>query len=574
MYIDNSDITGDIDNSGTITAEANATAGDGTNERAYGIYLNGSSTDIGGGIINSGTIEVDSEDGAAIFVGGGASVTNGIFNDGGTISNASGNAIFMDALDSAMGIEIAGGTITGDVIDDDYANGFSVVSVTDDFTTGGNFQVSDLTIDDSTLTISAGDNITLDTMSASSGDAVLNFGVTDNKTFGTVNVTGDNVDLTNIGINVELTKGASISNGDSLLIMDGVGAITNGPGATPDLVADDNAFIWDFFMVDGTNQGSGSNSDLYLVVDSTLDDLANTPNNKAVGTAIGNIFGGPVDGDLQDIFDALSAAGDADTVNGILATLLPGDLNGAAQATVLDLGTQGSNVVEDEVIALRSGEGISGMAAGISANGANIWLQGYGQEADQDDRGSVGGYDADTRGIAAGVDSTNLIKDGVLGLAFNYGHINADSDNANTTDTDVKSYGATLYGSHELAYEAFLDAQVGYAYNDIETERHDVGLPGMTANADYSSDQYAAKILVGRDYLAENMAKMVFTPTVSAAYTYLNTEGYTETGTGGGLEVEDQNFNVLKLGVGANVAWKLKNSQGNTLKPKLHAGFT
>jgi outer membrane autotransporter protein len=574
IYLNNSDVSGDIDNSGTITATADATADGTSNEAAYGLYLTGASTDIGG-IINSGTIEVDSADGAAIFVGNINSLTNGIFNDGGTIKNDSGNAIFMDGLTTTIGIEIAGGTITGDVIDDDYAGGFSQVTISDDFATNGNFQVSDLTVDaGKTLTISSGDNITLNDMSVSGAGSTLNFGVANNKTFGSVDVTGGNVDLTNLDVTVGLAPGYAISDGDTMEIMNGVGAITSGPGGTPDAVAGDNSMLWGFSIVDGTFDGLSNNSDLYLITNFALaDEIANTPNNKAVAGAIGAIIGDPVDGDLQDIFDALDAAGDAGAANDILASLQPADLNGAAQASILDLGTQGSNVIQDEVIALRSGDATSGMAAGASANGASMWLQGYGQAANQDDRGGIKGYDADTRGIAAGADTTNLFNDGALGIAFNYGKINADSDDANTTNTDIKSYGATIYGSRNLPREMFLDAQAGYAYNDIETERHDVGFPGMTASADYSSDQYSAKIAVGRDFLANNAAKMVFTPTFSAAYTYLRTDGYTETGTGGGLEVGDQNFDVLKLGIGANAAWTLKNANGNTLKPEIRAGY-
>jgi outer membrane autotransporter protein len=212
--------------------------------------------------------------------------------------------------------------------------------------------------------------------------------------------------------------------------------------------------------------------------------------------------------------------------------------------------------------------GMTGMAAGPGTNGASMWLQGFGQAAKQDTRQGIKGYDADTYGTSIGVDKT--LNNGLLGLSLNYGKTNANSKNADTTGTDIDSYGLNLYGSHDFA-QMFMNVQAGYNYNKIKTFRHNVGGPGLTANGDYHSDQYSAKVGFGRDYLANH--GLVVTPSMSAAYTDLKTAGYSETGTGPLLSVDSQTFNSLKLGIGATAAWHLKNSDGSRLTPSISAGY-
>jgi outer membrane autotransporter protein len=66
---------------------------------------------------------------------------------------------------------------------------------------------------------------------------------------------------------------------------------------------------------------------------------------------------------------------------------------------------------------------------------------------------------------------------------------------------------------------------------------------------------------------------MIVTPTVSAAYTYINTASFSETGTGATERNSADAQSALDLGVGVNVAWKLKNSDGSIMKPALRAGY-
>jgi uncharacterized protein with beta-barrel porin domain len=383
--------------------------------------------------------------------------------------------------------------------------------------------------------------------------------------------------------------GSALIPGQILGDPDGITEVQNGanvqftfglaPGQTPNV--DDTIFV-----ADGNSEDIGTVTIsplafLTIVQDDNIDDLSFTVTAvKTFAAGVGpdfNALAGVLDGIcadeddlLQDVCNAMWGAGDEEGADAILATLNPAGPDGALTGSVLEIGEQVWGLAADEMAFLRTNGETTGMAAGASANGASIWGQGYGQTAQQDTRSGVKGYDSDTLGFAIGADSTNMI-DGVLGLAFNYGKTNVNSKNANTTGADIDSYGVTLYGSHDLADQAFVNGQIGYAYNDIGTHRHNAGGAGLTANAGFSSDQYAAKLLLGRDY--DQNGGLVLTPNVSAAYTNLRTDGYTETGTGTVLTVNSETFNVLKLGVGVNAAWDLKDNNGNKLKPALHVGY-
>ncbi len=306
----------------------------------------------------------------------------------------------------------------------------------------------------------------------------------------------------------------------------------------------------------------------------TLSEVATGGNNKSISSAISSDCADP-DASCHSLYTTLLAAPDAATFNAALESAQPAGLNGSSIVSTLDAQGQALQVIEKTMIAMRDGDAsASGMAAGAMPKGLSAWAQGYGQAAQQGIRDGIAGYKSDTAGFAMGVDTAKYAgdKNDVFGAAVNFGRTNVNSSNANTTGADIDSYGITVYGSKEMGGNAFLAGQVGYAYNDIDTFRHNAGAAGLTANANYSSDQYSAKLLAGKDYEAGH--SIVLTPTAFATYTYLHTDGYSETGTGTLLSVDSDNFDVFKVGAGLQAEWKLKSATGEKLKPSLHANYT
>jgi outer membrane autotransporter protein len=354
----------------------------------------------------------------------------------------------------------------------------------------------------------------------------------------------------------------------------GAGAFTL-PGAT----VTSNSALYNFALVTGT---VATNVD--VSVTSNLANVAANGNNSAAGTTLLGVNTNLAANVARDALlpaaqqgQLLFAQGQlvsatAGTVNGVMTSVQP-TVDGSSAVTALGVGTQVQAIDDTRLASIRGGDALSGVAAGASANGWNMWVQGLYNHGQQDMKDLIAGYKADTWGGAIGVDSSNMISNGVLGVSFNYGRTTAESSNFNTTDTTVDNYGFNLYGGYDLGQQYFTNGQLGYAYNKITDDRHNVGgLGGLTAHGDTNSDQYMAKLAVGRDFGMDR--GLTLTPTVSAAYTHLHTKGFTETGAGGAdLVVGASNLNDLKLGVGLNAGWNFKNADGSNLKPAVHVGY-
>lgn len=434
-----------------------------------------------------------------------------------------------------------------------------------------------------TITLAAGRTLQAATQVAGTG--TYNFGVSTDaatglvKSAGKVVLTGGITDLTNatINVNVPSTSGY-IATGAQFKVVDGVGAATTpvASSTTAQAVAADDSRILSFTYARGDNATIAlDSSDVYLIATrvgyATIG--TTTGNDQAVGAALDTIAG-TGGTELDAIQGQLNAAATDAAVHNVLESIVP-TVDGSAQVAALSVGTQVQGINDTRMASLRSGDGTSGVAAGASANGWSLWVQGYGQHSTQDENGGVKGYSANTLGGAVGVDSTNILNNGVLGATFNYGKSNADSDNVNTTNTDVDNYGLSVYGTVDVGSNYFVNGQVGYAYNKVNMDRHDATGPGLgiTANGDTNSDQYSAKVALGRDYSADH--GLTLTPSISAAYTHLRTAGYTETGAGAAnLVVGSDAQNVVNLGVGGTATWNLKNTDGSTMKPALRVGYT
>ena len=230
-----------------------------------------------------------------------------------------------------------------------------------------------------------------------------------------------------------------------------------------------------------------------------------------------------------------------------------------------------AHITTDRLASLRTVDGSTGMAAGNISQGVSIWGQLFGSTGEQDSRDGVDGYDFDTIGISVGVDTETLAEDWVWGLAFSYGDTDVDSNNANTTETEIDSYQISLYTDYEIDQRTYVTGQLGYVWADNETTRHNVGgIAGVNANGDFDSDQIIARAELGRSY---THGSAIITPSVSANYMHYSADSYTETGAGtANLNVSTDDLNLFEIGVGVEAAWMNKNSDGSYWRPELRAG--
>lgn len=309
----------------------------GTNQNGISVRHNGSG---GLSIENHGTITGDT----GILIRNEGGTSNGLFTDG-IIEGTGGLAIYFTPdyngyiyQSTATPIEIAGGRIIGDVIDTNTQRGFSPVTVSGDFISEGNFQVSDFNVSSTgNFTLSAGNDLysyntidvdgvfnadggsvsanlsvnnggtlnvnedlnldfgdftnngvtsiatgktlIVDTMMAGTGE--LRFGFNDVNDHALLTVANGAADLTGQHIVVDVTGVTGLATGEQALIVTGQAPIIGGPGGTA-IDVDDTSFLWNFQMVDGTGVGAPTSAnDLFLIAGQSapLNTLTTTTNN-------------------------------------------------------------------------------------------------------------------------------------------------------------------------------------------------------------------------------------------------------------------------------------------------------
>lgn len=293
---------------------------------------------------------------------------------------------------TATPIEIAGGRIVGDIMDPYSEEGFSPVTVSGDFTSEGDFLVSDFTVasggvfnlDDGNMVqshngvhvdgtfnvvgtnadinsdmtvnnngeftideditvsgeftnngrtnIATGRQLTVDTMAAGTGD--LHFGFNTANDAAQLVVTGGAANLTGQTLHIDVTGTTGLSDYAHVLLVDSNGAIIGGPGGTRTAV-DDDSVLWEFLVVDGTDSLINTDaSHLYLISSqaSSVGLLAATQNNENVGNVL-MTQQSTTDPQLAAVVASMNGASTQEEFNEVLeATQAPAD---AAEPTIM-----------------------------------------------------------------------------------------------------------------------------------------------------------------------------------------------------------------------------------------------
>ncbi len=347
-----------------------------------------------------------------------------------------------------------------------------------------------------------------------------------------------------------------------------VSTVFNGGAAsTVPLNTTDNSIFYDFETVLNTNEVDVR----YRLKDGeALTNATTNTNNDNVVTIL-NSVGATATGNLTTVLDKVFDSATTTVANERAEATLP-SVDAGAIDTVVDVAAQSVGVTDTRLASIRSGDE-SGMVAGQMSNGMEVWMQGFGKLATQDDRGDVDGYEADTYGAAVGIDTADVMDDATLGLALSYGKTSVDSDNANTTETDINSYQLSLYGEQGLGDGAFVNGTLAYGRNSIDQTRHAVGgVSTINADADYDSNQYIAKVSVGRTLALAS--GVTLTPNTGVNFQHVSIGNYTETGAGtANMTVDTDSINILELGVGAEVAFDAIDMDGSSLTPAVDFGY-
>jgi uncharacterized protein with beta-barrel porin domain len=188
-------------------------------------------------------------------------------------------------------------------------------------------------------------------------------------------------------------------------------------------------------------------------------------------------------------------------------------------------------VISDRMASLRSGDAyISGMSAGDNLSANSMFLQAFGSIVAQDDKlvgaGHQSGYDADTSGVAIGIDS--ITSGGtVIGLSASMSNTDLEGKGTGKAINDIDSYTASLY-MDKTGDAGYLEGSVTFGISENAASRS-ITAAGLdrTLKSEYDTQQISVKIGGGLPYEANNGAFV--TPFASVTGTLIESDAYTET---------------------------------------------
>lgn len=543
------------------------TIGDVAATSQAGLNVDGGNLDINAGGLISGTIYDDNAGQGRITLG--ADTNGGTFNLGGRIEDVD--------LTLASGTLNTNGNALGAVI------GQELTSIT--VAAGSRFNVNDNVISSGALSnagtifIDAENRLTAASQGAG-GTYILELErdtEDDINRVGSFAITGGGgINLTNpttIEIVIPATSGV-LPERTELLIGDGAAAITNDPVALT--AVSNNTFLYDTFIVNGDSDEiddatSDDPQDLYLVTTrKSLSANSSTTSNAKIANMLLNELAENTDTGIQALQGSIQTAPTKEAFNARLEAMLP-SVDGAVREAALTAANQTISLTSNRLSGLRQNKPVSGMASGGVTEGVQLWFQPFIQSATQNQRDQTSGYESKTYGAAIGFDNDSIFDSTVLGVALAMANTDIDADNINSTETEVDSFMMSAYGDHNFDDGSFINAQIGYSYNDIKSTRYNVGgLSNINAIVDYTSDQFSAYTEYGKDMEWGDYTTL--TPTVSLAYSYQNSDDYVEQGEvgGGGLSVDTSDSSILDIGIGLEASWLYRPRNGGYIQPKLH----
>lgn len=330
----------------------------------------------------------------------------------------------------------------------------------------------------------------------------------------------------------------------------------------------DNSALFNFKSIAHYGEGSEDNYIDFEIIEgvTAVKSTRAAGNTMALGAAAvfdGIIGEGDAGGEMQTVIDALGSLETGQEVSDALSQTLPLFSTNLATANAL----RGTS----RVIRERQGQ-LQGRSSGEGFLGdEQLWMKAFGSWADQDERGGVPGYDADTSGLVLGSDATLSAVDR-LGLAFAYARTDVNNDSRVARQSaKVDSFQAMLYGSHDLSEATVLDYQLDAGRHNNEGQR-DIDFGGLTrqAEADYSS--WSAHLGGALSHSLQWTEQTRFIPALRLDYTWMRDEAYDAKGADAlNLEVNDNRTEALILGVDGQLDHAL--SERLNLSAKLGLGY-
>ena len=255
--------------------------------------------------------------------------------------------------------------------------------------------------------------------------------------------------------------------------------------------------------------------------------VANTPNQIATSTAIGNAAPGVISNAISLLSD--DAARNAfDQLSGEIYSTLQGTMLTNSLRTRDAVLARINNSHNDTSVGSSSHGHIKGDDANDieqPASTGSFWMQGYGSWGHQSATTNNAGANSTSKGVVIGADGMTS-SDWLFGLVVGYSHLDLSLASLAST-AEVETYTVGAYGS--TSTNGF-DISVGadFSWNSIDTSRN-VALPGFADSLRASYDGTTAQAYIDIAYRIEQDMGGI-TPFATLAYVDQRIDAFAETG--------------------------------------------
>jgi outer membrane autotransporter protein len=229
-------------------------------------------------------------------------------------------------------------------------------------------------------------------------------------------------------------------------------------------------------------------------------------------------------GSLAGVIAALNALPNATARSNAISQTLPVMVGGSQAAAQSAMGSL------RHIIQSRNESNNRGISTGEGFEGnENVWMKAFGSWSDQNDRGGVSGFKANTSGLALGLD--NAVSNNLrLGAVVAYGSSSVSSKSVVAPSTDsVEVMQVMGYGSYVLTADTEVNFQLGLGSDQNKSARN-ITFMAEQATATYNS--LTATVGVGLGSKLKLDEQNTFVPSIRADYTYVRDDSYSESGAG------------------------------------------
>ena len=483
----------------------------------------GTTVTVADDIVNNGTIS--SETGPALLIENIA--FTGDFLNNGTLTGP----IAVDASSALSGLNFIqnGGAISGD-----FVGSAQVDNLT--FAGGTNLLEGDVT-GNVAVNVAAPASVSVSGARSLEGSLSVDGALTFDLGVDSLAVDGDTSFAAGSTVNITTNQtSADLVLNAPIAVLTETGTFTDN-GVTVNVTDDD--FLIDYQVDLGS-----------ITVTPTATDLGNVSADANISGFGSAITSAVTNGRLPGaVFDGLNAAASTAEFEATALTLLPAINDGVARE-IFETQRFASSLLTDRLAGEETG----------------IWGQIFYRNADRDaDSLSALGYDADTIGFTLGLDK-RLSETATVGVLLNYADIDIDANGLAGAQSDVNSYQISAYAGLDFG-SAFVNAELGYSFNDVESSRVAVGSP-ITSESD--ADGIIASLSTG--YALET-GGFTLTPSAGLRYASLSQDSFTETG-GLGLTLDSDSSEFLEATLGLRIAGKTDDSKDLSVVPFANIAYS